>query len=241
MFFAGGMDAGTVALWRELHSADPHLLLLGSSSLANESFAAAVGGAGAGTYLTTPMLASSLYPPSARRVLSDYRGHFGAEAGPYALYGYEAMSVVLDSIRGAGSDGNDREAVIDRFFAITNRDAVIGRYSMQANGETTQSRYGVDRVVDGRLRVRPRDRHALRPSQAHGAARAGPRGPLPVRRPVGLGSTQPAGRRPSTSRKRSIPPPRLLPPPSRVVSGAQVGDELVDGRSFGQPHALRAG
>ena len=151
VFFAGGMDAGAVSLWRELHSADPHLLLLGSSSLANEAFAAAVGGAGAGTYLTTPMLASSLYPPSARRVLSDYRAHFGADGGPYALYGYEAMSVVLDSIRSAGSDGNDREAVIDRFFAIRNRDAVIGRYSMQANGETTQSRYGVDRVANGRL------------------------------------------------------------------------------------------
>ena len=60
------------------------------------------------------------------------------------------MSVVLDAIRAAGSHGNDRQAVIDRFFAVRNRDSVLGRYSMQADGETTLSRYGVDRIVNGR-------------------------------------------------------------------------------------------
>ena len=42
-----GAGAGTVALWQELHSADPHLLLLGSSSLANEPVHRGLGGAGA--------------------------------------------------------------------------------------------------------------------------------------------------------------------------------------------------
>ena len=60
-------------------------------------------------------------------------------AGPYALYGYEAMSVVLDAIRSAGSRGNDRQAVIERFFAVKNRDSVLGRYSIEADGETTLS------------------------------------------------------------------------------------------------------
>jgi branched-chain amino acid transport system substrate-binding protein len=60
------------------------------------------------------------------------------------------MSVVLDAIRRAGPRGNDRQAVIDSFFQTHNRDSVLGRYSMQADGETTLSRYGVDRIVDGR-------------------------------------------------------------------------------------------
>ena len=47
MFFAGGGGAGTVALWRALHGADPRLLLLGSSALASDAFASAIGAAGA--------------------------------------------------------------------------------------------------------------------------------------------------------------------------------------------------
>jgi len=150
VFFAGGTGAGTVALWRQLHSADPHLLLLGSSTMVNESFTAQIGSAAASTYLTTPVLAAYEYPPAAARVLSAYRRRFGSEPGPNALYGYEAMSVVLDAIRRAGSRGNDRQAVIDGFFAVRNRNSVLGRYSIEPDGETTLSRYGVDRIVDSR-------------------------------------------------------------------------------------------
>jgi branched-chain amino acid transport system substrate-binding protein len=150
VFFAGGGGAGTVALWRALHSADPHLLLLGSSSLVGEPFTSAIGAAGSSTYLTTPVLALSDYPAAAAGVLQDYRRRFGGQPGPYALVGFEAMSVVLDAIRRAGSHGNDRQAVIDRFFQTSGRDSVLGRYSVQPDGEITLARYGVDRVVNGR-------------------------------------------------------------------------------------------
>jgi branched-chain amino acid transport system substrate-binding protein len=150
VFLAGGPGAGTAALWRALHSADPHLLLLGPSALATAAFTSTIGAAGAQTYLTTPILALGDYPPAAARVLVDYRRHFGGQPTAYALYGFEAMSVVLDAIRAAGARGNDRQTVIDRFFATKDRDSVLGRYSVLPDGETTLSRYGVDRVIDGR-------------------------------------------------------------------------------------------
>ena len=151
VFLAGGGGAGTVALWQQLHRADPHLLLLGTSAMAIPSFASQIGPASASTYLTTPMLAAAQYPPTASRVLADYRRHFGVGASPYALYGFEAMSVVLDAIRDAGARGNNRQAVIDAFFAMRDRNSVLGRYSVRADGETTLARYGVDRVVNGHL------------------------------------------------------------------------------------------
>jgi branched-chain amino acid transport system substrate-binding protein len=151
VFFAGGGGAGTVALWQQLHSADPHLLLLGTSAMALPSLASQIGAASASTYLTTPMLAAAQYPPAAARVLADYRRHFGLNASPYALYGFEAMSAVLAAIRNAGARGNNRQAVIDAFFAMRDRNSVLGRYSVGAEGETTPARYGVDRVVNGRL------------------------------------------------------------------------------------------
>ena len=150
VLFAGGGGAGAVALWRELHSAAPHLLLLGTSSSNNEAFTSQLGAAAAESYLTTPILATGLYSPPALRVLRAYHRSFAGEAGPYALIGYETMSAVLAAIRSAGARGNDRQAVIDRFFATYERPSVLGRYSIQPDGETTLARYGVDRVRAGR-------------------------------------------------------------------------------------------
>ena len=151
VFFAGGTGPGAAALWTQLHQANPRLLLLGPSTMVSDSFAAAIGPAAASTYLTTPVLAAHLYPPSAQRVLSDYRRTFAAQAETYALYGYEAMRAVLAAIRGAGSRGNDRQAVISSFFAASHPDSVLGPYAIEADGEPTLSRYGVDRIVNGRV------------------------------------------------------------------------------------------
>ena len=150
VFLAGGEGKGTPELWRDLHAASPRMLLLGSSSTANESFTSQIGAAAANTYMTTPALPASFYPPAGKRVLSSYRRVFGVEAGAYALYGYEAMMLVLNAVRAAGARGDDRQTVIDRVFATTNRNSVIGRYSIEADGETTLSSYSVDRVSGGR-------------------------------------------------------------------------------------------
>jgi branched-chain amino acid transport system substrate-binding protein len=149
VFFAGGTGTGTVALWKQLHGADPKLLLLGSSDMVNSSFTSEIGGAAASTYLTTPILPADRYPAPAAKVLAAYRRRFGGDPNAYALYGYEAMSVALQSIREAGLHGNDRQTVVNEFFATKDRDSVLGRYSVQADGETTLSRYGADRVQNG--------------------------------------------------------------------------------------------
>jgi branched-chain amino acid transport system substrate-binding protein len=150
VFFAGGTGTGTVALWKQLHRADPKLLLLGSSDMVNSEFISEIGAeAGANTYLTTPILPAGLYPHPAAQVLARYRRVFGSEGNAYALYGYEAMSAALLAIRRAGVRGNNRQAVVDQFFAIRNRNSVIGRYSIEPDGETTLSSYGSDRVENG--------------------------------------------------------------------------------------------
>jgi branched-chain amino acid transport system substrate-binding protein len=151
VFLAAGAGAGTATLLKELHAANPRLLLLGSSAMVSDSLASEIGVAASKTFLTTPVLALRLYPRPAQRVISDFRRSFpGVEAGPYALYGYEAMNTVLQAIRSAGSRGNDRQAVIERFFSAKHPDSVLGPYSIEADGETTLSQYGVDRIVNGR-------------------------------------------------------------------------------------------
>ncbi len=61
--------------------------------------------------------------------------------GRFSAYGYEAMAVVLDSIDRAG-DPLDRASVIDAFFATTDRESILGTYSIDDVGDTTLSRVG---------------------------------------------------------------------------------------------------
>jgi branched-chain amino acid transport system substrate-binding protein len=150
ILYTGASIDAAATLWQELRAADRSVALLGTSALANEAFATQLG-AVAGAYVSSPVLTTAQYPPAGARVLAAYRTTFGGHPGPWALYGYEAMSLVLDSIRAAGRHGNDRRAVIAELLATRDRDSVLGRYSIEADGETTLTRFGVDRVAHGRL------------------------------------------------------------------------------------------
>jgi branched-chain amino acid transport system substrate-binding protein len=149
VFFSGVPTIGAAQLFRQLYAADPRLRLLASSSTVNPLFTSRLGAAQSATFLGTPALALSAYPPASRTVLAEYRRDFKGAGGPYVLYGYETMSVVLAAIRSAGSRGDERQAVIERFLATRDRSSVLGSYSMKPNGETTLSSYGIDRVVHG--------------------------------------------------------------------------------------------
>jgi len=150
-FYGGAADAGAVRLWRQLHAAVPDVKLFGPFSLATPAFAKAIGPAGDVTYLTSPYLSPSQYPASAHAFYAAYEKAYGETAPPDAIYGYEAMNTVLQAIKDAGEKGNDRQAVVDAFFNIKNRDSVLGPYSIDTRGDTTLSRYGGLAVKDGRL------------------------------------------------------------------------------------------
>jgi branched-chain amino acid transport system substrate-binding protein len=149
VFVNGDAGAGTAALWKQLHAAAPSLLLLGVSTMANASFASAIGSAAHQTYLTSPALSLSSYDAAAKRVFEEIARRFHAAPSPYDLYGYAAMELVLSAIRRAGRHGDDRAAVLAGAFAGHELDSVLGRYSVLPDGETTIARYGVDRIAGG--------------------------------------------------------------------------------------------
>ncbi len=64
------------------------------------------------------------------------------------------MKLLLDAI-GAATDGGRRDAqrsrVIAALFATRDRHSAVGTYSIEPDGDTTLARYGVYRIVGGRL------------------------------------------------------------------------------------------
>jgi branched-chain amino acid transport system substrate-binding protein len=95
---------------------------------------------------TRPTLGLSAYP-RARQFLAAYqRMYHVSNPDPYALYGYEAMKLGLDTISNLGPNGNDKSAVLRALFAIRNRNSVLGTYGFGASGDTTLRTYGLYKV-----------------------------------------------------------------------------------------------
>jgi ABC-type branched-subunit amino acid transport system substrate-binding protein len=87
-------------------------------------------------YVTSPFREPFRLGQDGRAFRRAYAQRFGQPLPP-AAYGYEAMALLLDSIEDAGDGGDNRDAVIDRLLSTTDRDGVVGDYSIDANGDTT--------------------------------------------------------------------------------------------------------
>jgi branched-chain amino acid transport system substrate-binding protein len=103
-----------------------------------------------GLLVTSAAEAPSQLPPAGQRFVRAFTKRYGRQPGRYAAYGYEAMAVVLDSIRRAGDQGDDRDAVVDAFFDTQDRNSVLGTYSINDVGDTTLGRLAGYRFADGR-------------------------------------------------------------------------------------------
>jgi branched-chain amino acid transport system substrate-binding protein len=152
MFFGGITDNKAVQVWKDVGAANPDIKLFGPDGVAETTFTSKIGAAlEKRTYITNPTLDPKLYPPAAQDFFNTYKEKFGKKPEAYSIYGYEAMKVALLAIQNAGEKGNDKQAVIDEFFKIKDRDSVLGKYSIDQNGDTTLSDYGGDRVKNGEL------------------------------------------------------------------------------------------
>lgn len=151
VLFAGALADWVPKLFDALHAADPQLELFGGDGLASDAFAATLGaGAQARTHLTAPV--GVLEPlPGVRAFLRRYRETFGVEARSGALYGYEAMRLVLTAIKRAGPLGNDRAAVTRALFALGERESPLGPYRIDRDGNSSSTSYSRLDLRDGRL------------------------------------------------------------------------------------------
>jgi branched-chain amino acid transport system substrate-binding protein len=152
MFFGGITQNKGVQVFSDVHAANPDAKLFGPDGVAESPFTSKISTAVQKmTYVTNPTLDPKLYPASAQQFFDNYKSKYGKDPEPYAIYGYEAMKVALLAIQNAGDKGNDRQAVIDAFYKIKDRDSVLGKYSIDENGDTTLSDYGADVVKSGKL------------------------------------------------------------------------------------------
>jgi branched-chain amino acid transport system substrate-binding protein len=151
-FYYGGITANNaVQLFKDVYAADPTIKLFGPDGVSDADFSENLPeNVQKQTYVTTPTLPPDQYPPAGQELIKELRADKGGkDPDTYALYAYEAMNAILLSIANAGDTGDDRQAVVDAFFKIRDRQSVLGTYSIDENGDTTLKSYGGNRVEGG--------------------------------------------------------------------------------------------
>lgn len=152
LVYAGGSTSTASALLGAVAERAPAKQLFATSGVASPRLAAALGDLET-LRVVSPLLPLGERPPAAQRMAARYRELFDAPAPPTALYGYEAMRSVLDAIRRAGKDGNDRQAVIDSYLGNSVARSVLGPYSVSEDGDVAGAAIGGFSVRAGRLRL----------------------------------------------------------------------------------------
>ncbi len=151
----GGITANNaVQLFRDLARGLPRARLFGSDGIADSGFADPRAGGvpakvGRRVLITVSTLAPFAYPAAGQDFFRHYTERYRDPApDPYAIYGYEAMRLVLDAVAAAGSD---RLAVIETLRDMPARAGAIGTYRFDHYGDTTLRSFGLYRVRPGAL------------------------------------------------------------------------------------------
>jgi branched-chain amino acid transport system substrate-binding protein len=157
-----------VALTKDVAAALPNAKLFGPDGVAESTyFNPKEGGIPASiasrVFVTVATLPPDQYPISggtasrdaATKFRADFLKKYGVKSpDPYAIYGYESMKLLLDSIKTATDNGTKqptRDKVIDIIHSTKDRESVLGRYSIDKNGDTSITAYGVYKIKAGDL------------------------------------------------------------------------------------------
>ena len=100
-------------------------------------------------YVTFGGLPPSKLKGKGREFYEAYKKKFNAEPEAYAVYGYEAGKVALEGIRRAAR--KDRAVISAAVLGIQDFDGALGRWSFDANGDTSLKLMVVEEIKDGRF------------------------------------------------------------------------------------------
>jgi branched-chain amino acid transport system substrate-binding protein len=153
--FSGITANNSVQIYKDVSAAIPAAKLYGPDGVAESGFVdPKEGGIPADVQAKVKVSVATLnpdsYPPDGQEFFKAYSQKYGEDQpDPYAIYGYEAMRLALDAID--RSKTGEKADIIKALFATKDRASVLGTYSIDENGDTTLTDYGIYSVKDGEL------------------------------------------------------------------------------------------
>lgn len=156
VYYGGITQNNAGQLWKDLREAMPDVKLMGPDGIYEDAFIKAAGSAAEGTYLTFGGTTADQYTGDAAKFRDEYKAKYGADPEVYAIYGYEAMNVTLDAMdraikAGAADPAAIRAGILKQLAATKDFNGVLGKWSFDANGDTTNTLFSGSTVTGGKF------------------------------------------------------------------------------------------
>ena len=136
VYFGGVTSNGAISLIKDIRRAGLTAKFMGPDGIMDQAFIDGASGAAEGAYVTVVSLpGKELTTESGKRFYKNYIAAYGAEPESMATFGYELGKVVLTAIARAGTA--DRQNILKEVAATKNYDGILGKWSFDANGDTT--------------------------------------------------------------------------------------------------------
>ena len=133
--FVGAITGqGTPKLWKDIVAGNPGILMYGPDGVNEKTWFDGAGSAAQGTHLTFGGVDISQLQGTGKAWADAYLAAHNNTPPPfYAAYGHAAGEIVLAGLKKAAT--NDRWLVLQAIMGTTDLDTVIGKFSLDANGD----------------------------------------------------------------------------------------------------------
>jgi branched-chain amino acid transport system substrate-binding protein len=143
--FSGVTANGAVQIFKDVGAALPDAKLYGPDGVCESGFTnpdqKGIPASLAPRFKCTVATLEIKSTPGGTEFLKAFQDEYNiSNPDPYAIYGYEAAQLVLDTIEAGGTT---KEAFIEKMFETKDRESVLGTYSIDENGDTTLTDYGL--------------------------------------------------------------------------------------------------
>jgi branched-chain amino acid transport system substrate-binding protein len=126
----------TGKLWKDLRAALPDITIMSGDGVFEKSWYDGAGTSANGTFLTFGAIGPDQLTGAGKTWFDAYKtAHGGNQPASYTAYGNAAATVVLEALKKAGT--NDRGAVLTNVMATKDLDTVVGKLTLNADGDPT--------------------------------------------------------------------------------------------------------
>ena len=144
IYYGGITQNNAGKLVKDIRNAGINKHIIGPDGIQEKAFLDDAGEDAEGVWSTFGGVPPSAYQGDLQAWKLRYHDFAGGDPEPYAVYGYEAAKVALDAIARAGV--KDRNVVRDQVFGTQNYTGLLGTWSFDQFGDTSNTTMSVSRA-----------------------------------------------------------------------------------------------
>lgn len=146
VYFGGVTTTGGGLIRKQMPDVGLNVPYEGGDGIVEDEFLKVAGEAANNSYGTVASINVARLP-AARNFISEYRAKYHEDPGAYSANAYVAASIIIDAVKAVGPD---RAKVRDWVSKLHNYKSIIGTFSFDDNGDTTNKVISIYAVRNGK-------------------------------------------------------------------------------------------